>query len=101
MGGLDRVGGRTAGSGLAGLGPILALGVEQGYGVPGEGHSALRGIAAREVESIEFGIPNHTRTRGVDSPTGAFIIAVRQPLMDTSPVVKVTLRGGAVMDLNR
>lgn len=87
--------------GWPGWGPILALGFEEGYGVPGEAHSLVRGVAAADVASIEFGVPNHGRRRGVDSPTGAFIIAVPQPLMDISPVLKVTLRGGAVLNLNR
>jgi len=49
---------------------------------------------------IEFGIRCHSRRRGIDSPTGAFIVAVPHPILDESTIFKITLRGGRTVDLN-
>jgi hypothetical protein len=81
-------------------GPILALGIEEGFGVPGAGYCAVRGIAAAGIVGIEFGPPGHTRQRGVDSPTGAFVIAIPRPLIHATPILKATVRGGSIIDLS-
>ena len=83
-------------------GPILALGVEGADGPePEDRYQSVRGIAAAEVVGIEFGPRDHTRRRSIDSPTGAFIVALSRRPGDSSPIVRLTLRGGRVVDLNR
>jgi hypothetical protein len=83
-------------------GPILALGFGQGSGAFRSRHWSrhhARGIAAAQVTAIEFGPRRHTRRRGVDSPTGAFVIAVDAPPSDWVPVLRATVREGQVIDV--
>ena len=81
-------------------GPILALGFEGGSGQPGNAYYAVRGIASGNVVGIEFGVGGYSRRRGIDSPTGAFVVAVPRPLLDEPTILKITLRGGPVLNLN-
>ena len=81
-------------------GPILALGYEGGSGQPGNAYYAARGIASANIVGIEFGIRGHSRRRGIDSPTGAFVVAVPHPILDEPTILKITLRGGRTVNLN-
>jgi hypothetical protein len=81
-------------------GPILGLGFEGGYGQPGSAYYAVRGIAAGQVIGIEFGRGRYSRRRGIDSSTGAFVVAVPRPELDESTILKATFRGGGVINLN-
>lgn len=81
-------------------GPILALGYEGGSGQPGNAYYAVRGIASANMVGIEFGVGGHSRRRGIDSPTGAFVVAVPHPILDEPTILKVTLRGGRTVNLN-
>jgi hypothetical protein len=84
-----------------GCGPILALGYEGGSGEPGNAYYAVRGIASANIVGIEFGVGGHRRRRGIDSPTGAFVVAVPHPILDEPTILKITLRGGRTVNLNR
>ena len=66
-----------------------------------EGVSRLTRAGDFNIVGIEFGIRGHSRRRGVDSPTGAFVVAVPYPIIDESTILKVTLRGGRTVNLNR
>jgi hypothetical protein len=81
-------------------GPILALGYEGGSGQPGNAYYAVRGIASANIVGIEFGIRGHSRRRGIDTATGAFIVAVPHPILDEPTILKITIRGGRTVNLN-
>ncbi len=81
------------------FGPVLLLGIA-GHESDGKGHQSGRGIAARSVTEIEFGPKGSTRRRTVDSPTGAFLLAVPHPPRDQSPIIRAHLKDGRSVDLN-